>query len=265
MFDAGSDPDEPDFALAVPAAAAAVAMWLREPSADSLTDANSTAYLVYHASCSEHQLAGDYIAWHLSRADGNPRAKAFQLGMNLLPPSVDPRDANTRRGFRNYSATSRATAAMLMALAARTPQEKDAAKARIASRLEGGPLRAPSDFYEVNTYKCALLILGETRYRAEVAALLDSGTFPVRRAITALCAAGDRGGLDWLLWDLRAGTPEIAEIIVGTRLCEVLSVLVPELPAVDEAAGDDLRNWQVRILQDYYRIHREKIRFAPAN
>jgi flagellar biosynthetic protein FliQ len=56
--------------------------------------------------------------------------------------------------------------------------------------------------------------------------------------------------------------PKIAAILIGMEMEEVLAVMVPELPAVDAAAGDDLRNWQVRIMQDYYRIHREKIRFV---
>jgi hypothetical protein len=286
LYETGGDPNSPDFALALPGAAAAVALWLRAPSSTFFMpatseeppapegrldpnaydvprfDANSTAYLIYHATCSEHQLAGDYAAWHLARADERARPRAFELGMNLLPAPPDPKDPASRRGWRNYSAPSRAAAAMLLALAARSPQEKEQARSRLASRLEGGPLGAPADFYEIGSYKCALLGLGESRFRGEVAALLHSGAFPLRRAMTALSAAGDRAGLDWLLWDLRAPAEEIAGLYIGTRLGEVFSVLVPELPAVDEAAGEDLRDWQVRILQDYYRIHRENIRFA---
>jgi hypothetical protein len=283
MYQPPEDANDPDFALAVPSAAAAVALWVREPSASftlnkasptsaeadatdlgTRFDANSTAYLVYLTSCSEHQFPPDYISWHLAHSG---RPEAFDLSMNLLPLPPDPRDPNSKRGFRNYSVNSRETAAMLLALSARTPEQKKAAVARITSRLEGGPLGAPTNFYEIGTYQCALMILGDANFRPNVEALLATGAFPVRRAITALCIAGAsdanaaRSALDWLLWDVRASTDEIADILIGTGLDEVLRVLVPDLPTVDAAAGDDLRNWQVRIMQDYYRIHREKIRF----
>jgi hypothetical protein len=277
-FDAGIDSNSPELALAVPAAAAAVALWRREPSSTFLFsaatesaasgpadftrfDSDSTAYLVYHASCAGHYLAGDYIAWHLAAAGDSSRAIAFQLGMNMLPAPWDPR-GGAARGFHNYSEPSRSCAAMLLALAARTEDEKRLARDRVAARLKGGPLVRPANYHEIGSYKCALLILGEDRFRRDVADLLYSGAFPPRRAITALCIAGERAGLDWLLWDLRASPREIGDIYVGARLGEALRDLVPELPTVDELADEDLREWQARILQDYYRIHRENIRFS---
>jgi len=273
----GADPNDPNAArpTPLPSAAAAVALWLLSPSSSYYLpppagrdpndlfipriDEESTAYLVHTACCSEHRLPSDYIAWHLGRSG---RPEAFELGLTLLPPPLDPRVPAHRQPPRNYNANSRACGAMLLALAARTDEQRNQARSRLRARLTGGFLGVQPAFLDRGTYQCALLILGQQQYRQEVRGLLLSGAFPARRAITALCAAGQRAALDWLLWDPMASTDEVAFLLVNTGAYEVLRELVPELPTIDLAAGPDLRNWQTRIMQDYYIIHREGIRLA---
>lgn len=262
--------------MALPSAAAAVALWLHNPSASFLlpepagADANtewaparfdkkSAAYLVYQTSCSEHRLPADYIAWHLARSG---RPEAFELGLNLLPPSPEANAPKGRRAWHNYSDNSRAAGAMLLALSARTPQQKEQARGRLHARLEGWTVGRGPGFFDRGTYQCALLILGETRFAGDVAGLLQGGAFPPRRALTALCAAGSRAGLDWLLWDPHAAPEETAFLLINTGAWEVLEAITPDLPTVDLCAGEDLLLWEVQIMQDYYRIHREELRFV---
>jgi hypothetical protein len=230
----------------LPSAAAAVALWrMRAQHCDRH---------VRDVSAGDAALAGDYVAWRLSSAR---RGGAFKLGMAMCPPAEALPDE------RVYNDNERAAGAMLLALSAATPIQHQLAVERIASRLTGGPLGGEDSFYVCGAYRCALLALGRTDETSAVRELLRTGEFPIRRAITALCAAGQRDGLDWLLWNPQLDTDAVAAILDRTRLGEVLAELAPDLPPVD-AAAKSIRRWQVGIMRDYYAIHRDELKMGFA-
>ena len=253
----------------LPSAAAAVALWELDPAAtywiressdpeagrliEWRKDPNSSAMYVQQAVQADSTLPGDYAAWWIGRSG---RPEAFALGLAMLPELGAPVP------LRVYSGNARAAGAMLLALAARTRQQIDQARQRIRSRLVGGPLGGESDPYVRGAYQCALLILGETRFRREVHRLLLTEEFPQRRAVTALCAAGNREALDWILADLHGWPQDVPFLLINTAIGEVLEAVSPELPRVDAAADQDTQMWQARILQDYYRIHRRNVRLG---
>jgi len=255
----------------VPSAAAAAALWLMRP-AESMykpppagtqpagvweIDLASAAYYVRQAAGARTTLPGDYLAWHLGRSG---RPEALGLGRQMLPPPPDPNVPLSLQPPREYAENERAAGAMLLALAQHGSRQ-DAARARelIASRLEGGVFGPEDDFFTAGAYRCALLILGRQDQAATVRELLGTKDFPQRRAFTALAAAGKRGATDWLLWNPQIGREDIAFLLIGKGLAEVLAAAAPDLPTVDECAGTDLLHWQVRILQDEYAIRRGRL------
>ena len=243
-------------------AAAAVALWELAPSATYRRivtdagplamvlkiDAQSSAYCVRLAARNNSTLVGDYIAWHIARTG---RKEAFALGLAMLPA----------RGSKLpvYDDEERSAGAMLLALAARTDEQRGQAITRITSRLVGGPAGGEDDDYVAGAYRCALLILGQADAET-VRALLETGEFPHRRATTALLAAGDREVLDNLLWAPRTTPEDIVFLLLHMGVAEVVAKLAPDLPAIDVAAEADTRQWQVNILRDYYAIRRNKIK-----
>jgi len=224
-------------------AAAAAALWrMRAELADQY---------VRNAAARQTALAGDYIAWHLARS--RP-AEAFELALAMCPPLEAPPEA------RVYNDNERSAGAMMLALSADTPLARRRAAERVTSRLVGGPLGGEDSFHVRGAYRCALLVLGRTGEARAVRELLQTGEFPVTRAITALCAAGRRDGLDWLLWNPQLDADAVAAILAQTHLGEVIAALAPDLPAVDSAADEDILRWQVGILRDYYAIHRRDLK-----
>lgn len=247
-------------------AAAAAALWQLAPATTYATreggavklDMLSSAYYVYSAASAEQSGPADYIAWRLAESN-NPLA--FELGLELLPPPVDSNVPLDRQPPRDYSANARAAGAMLLGLAARTPKQRAVAAERIGYRLAGGALGVTPSFYDAGTYRCALLCLGDANQLPEVRQLLRE-EFPARRVLTALVAAGDRTVLDWLLGDLQDRPEDIEFFLIDSGCGEVLAKAVPELPAVDPFAPQEIRLWQVKLMQHYYVIHRETIQFA---
>jgi hypothetical protein len=256
----------PPAARATPlaSAAAAIALWSLRPSASQFktsaqdsgrrcgeVDTQSSAYFVRLAARHESTLPGDLIAWHLARSG---RTEAFQLGLEMLPPPLDPARPPEAQPPRVYSRQERAAGAMLLALSARTEQQIRQAVRRIESRLIGGRHWREQDFYERGAYRCALLILGQRQQARAVRELLEGRTFPQRRALTALLAAGAEDALRWLFWDVQVAPRDVAMLLVDRHLGEVLAAAAPSLPAVDIAASEDLLLWQLRILRDFCAI-----------
>ena len=218
-------------------AAAAVELWL-------LGDPGGELF-VTDAAAAETTLPGDYVAWRLARSG---RDNAFPLGLTMLPPPVDPSLPPDRQPPRVYNAHERAAGAMLLALAARTPEQRTAAERRIRLRLEGGPTGAREEnWFACGALQCALVILSDRTQLPAVRGLLAIPEFPQRRALTALIAADDRPAMRWLLWDRDAD--EIGYLLADRGVGEVLAFYRPDLPAVDFAAGEDLRCWQAAILR----------------
>lgn len=230
----------------LPSAAAAVALWrMRAQLSDRY---------VRDVSAGDTALAGDYVAWRLGLAR---RGGAFKLAMAMCPPPEAPPDEHV------YNDNERAAGAMLLGLSAATPIQHQLAVERVGSCLTGGPVGGEDSFYVRGAYRCALLVLGRTDEASSVGELLRTGEFPIRRAITALCAAGQRDGLDWLLWNPQLDTAAVAATLDQTHLGEVLTELAPDLPPV-AAAGESIRRWQVGIMRDYYAIHRDKLKMGFA-
>lgn len=244
-------------------AAAAVALWRLAPSASDVLpvagkdstsladlpkiDRESSAYYVRAAARNNSTLAGDYIAWHIARSGHN---QAFALGLTMLPAFGAPRPV--------YNDNERSAGAMLLSLAAKTPAQRAEAIKRINSRLTGGPTGGEDNYYVTGAYRCALLILAQVN-REQIRHLLATGEFPQRRAITALLAAGDREVLDDLLWAGQTTPEDIIFLLLHKGIGEVLAELAGDLPRLN-AAEADINHWQVKILRDYYAIHRNDIK-----
>jgi len=229
----------------LPSAAAAVALWLAGTA--------EAEHEVRDAAAGQTTLPGDYAAWHIGRSG---MAGAFELGLTMLPALDAPTE------LRVYNDNERAAGAILLALSAGTPQQRALAAERVLSRLEGGPLGGEDDFYVIGAYHCALLMLGKEDSAPFVRELQGKRAFPRRRVFTAHCAVGDRQGLDWLLWKRRIPRQDIAYLLAVRGLGEVIAVMAPQMPAMDIAGDDDLRLWQVRIMQYYWGIHRRSIRLG---
>jgi len=227
-------------------AVAAVALWQ--------LDAPEASRAIALVSALRQTLPGDYIAWHVGAPGGT---RALELGRTMLPALDAP------QAQKVYNDDQRATGAMLLALAAATPAQRAAAVERIRSRLVGGRLGGEDSFFVRGAYWCALAALGEADALTAARELLTVQEFPRRRVITALCVAGDRAALDWLLWHPRNSHQDISVLLVQLGIGQVLATVAPELPRVDAGVGPAVRRWQAQILQDTYAIRRPSIRLRP--
>ncbi len=227
----------------VASAAAAVAAW-EAGAADRVE-------LIKYATAADVTLPGTYISWNIG-VDSDPAA--FDLGLKMLPPLDAPVET------RVWNDHVRAAGSLLLASSAKNPQQRKQAVERITSRLEGGRYFGGEDNPIVaGTYKSALLILDRRQYLPAVRKLLYEGGFPERTAITALCVAGDKDVLRWMLWNGNIPLPQAAQLIIGKSLNEVLAATAPDLPQVEPVGGEDLRRWQVRIMRNYFALHYDKI------
>lgn len=253
MFAAGGDgpaatrPARP-IGTPVPSAAAAVALWgMKAEVAD---------HFLREATAVDAAMAAEYVAWHVS---SDRPAEAFELGLRMLPPlSADCRQ-------RVYNDNERAAGAMLLALSARTQAQRARAIARIAERLKGARLGGEDRIVIQGGYRCALLMLDPRREDLveAVETQLGIGDFSRRQALTALCLAGRRSGLDWLLLNREMPLQRLVLLYLNAGIGEVLAHTAPQLPRIDVCGRDDLRHWQARLLRDFYAIHRGRIRVGP--
>jgi hypothetical protein len=218
-------------------AAAGVALWLM-PNGDVFErDLRETTR-------HDSTLPGDYVAWHLGSRGSE---LDFELAMRMLPPVGSGTDPDGPRPV--YNVNERSAGAMLMALAARSPERRTAAIQRIENRLAGGAFGPEQDFFAVGSYRCALLILGQGGQRDAVVKLRRLGEFPQRRCITALLWAGHRETLDWLLWDPRIDDAALGVLLIDHGVGDVLRACAGHLPAVDPAARGELLWWQLRAMR----------------
>jgi len=237
-------PDEPNVLHYTPvaSAAAAVALWR--------LGGEDAASALHYAASSRYTLPGDYIAWHVSQTDP---AAGTELGVDMLPALDAPHE------LRVYNDNVRSAGAMMLALSARTDEQRLAAAERIRSRLIGGEYGG-EDVRQVRwSYMCALAITGDDTYRRELSALLSVTEFPRRRLLTGLLLAGDREAMDWLLWHPQFSDASVVELLLDRRIGEVLAAVAPDLPRVERAAPQQVRLWQARILRETYAIRRAKI------
>ena len=227
----------------LPSAAAAVALWkLGAKAAEEFIKVPAWDHV---------SLAGDYVAWNVGITGSD---WAFELGLSLLPASDAP------PALHVYSDDARSTGAMLLAIAATTPQRRKEATDRILSRLEAGRRGKEDSFYVRGAYQCALAILGDTSATTQALRLLETGQFSQRRAITALTLADDFRGLDWLLWNRQVDREDMLFLLVDEQLGEVIARCLPQLPTISPAASTDLANWQLLRLRHAYEILRPSLK-----
>lgn len=257
------------FGTPVESAAAAVALWLLGAELSEWhvgvlasekqrpADANDSLAALRSASGSELHVPGDYMWWHLGVAGGE---RALELAGKFLPPYGA--DANQRE----YNDSTRSTGALLMAAAARTPAQRQAARERIRGRLEGGPRGGEDNFHVRGAYLCALAMLGDANAAGQVRGLLEAGQIPPRRAVAALLTAGDKAALDWVLWNPQVGPDDMLYLLLDEMLMDVVSGCCPSLPAVEIAGDRSTRLWQLKLLRTTYAVKRStlKVGRAPA-
>jgi HEAT repeat protein len=244
-------------------AAAATAFWLLNPAsapdiqlkktvsgsgAVEFTGRRANGARVAMDAASTTILAGDYIAWHVARSG---RAEAFQLGLHMLPPT------NAPAVRRIYNENLRGAGATLLALAARTDEQRQIAVQRITERLKPGKTHSGEDDPVLaGRFRCALLILGLKDQLQTVRNQRNDSGHAVPAAFTALLFAGDTETLDYLLNNTHIPPRDIAAYMIYDGLDRVLSLCAPELPAVDTSPDAKIQLWQARIVRDYYVLHR---------
>lgn len=238
-------PGELDTVLYTPIASASAAVAVWRLGGERVEDC------LRASASSPDTLAGDYIAWHIAR---EAPADGMALGMTMLPELAATFES------RVYNDNIRSAGAMMLALAARTDQQRSAAIERIRSRLIGGKYGGEDVRHVRWSYMCALAIAGDDTYRPQLAALLSVSEFSSRRLLTALLVRGDRQGMDWLLWHSQFSDGDVLTLLVDSRIGEVLAATAPELPTIERASWQDIRLWQMRILRDTYAIRHATIR-----
>jgi hypothetical protein len=194
--------------------------------------------------------AVDYLTWHLGLGGG---PGVGELAFRMLPPCGAPVEQKV------FNEDERAAGAMLMAFSARTPQEKSAAAERITERLIGGRGGGEYEPRVVDACHCALLILGQKEMLPKVRHKFEM--LPQRRELAALLVAGDVWALDHMLWG-HLRDDDIDFILADEGAWEVLAAAAPDLPRIDAAAGPAVRRWQLRIMQCYYGLNRQKIHWG---
>jgi hypothetical protein len=233
----------------LPSAAAAVALW--ECQANQDKEFITIPSFIMIPAGDDVSLSGDYVAWNVGISGSKG---AFELGLWLLPAANAPPELHV------YSDDARSTGAMLLAIAAATPDRRKQAAERILSRLDAGPRGKEDSFYVRGAYRCALAILDNPGAADQALLLLQTGQFSQRRAITALTLAGDLRGLDWLLWNRQVDREDMLLLLVDEQLGEVIARCLPQLPAVSPAAGSDLGDWQLMRLRRAYEILRPTLK-----
>lgn len=229
----------------LPSAAAAVALWKLNKDPEDKA--------VRGLSRSDTLVPGDYVSWYLSLAEPD---RAFDLGMRMLPPPLERGVPQEDQPPRVYNANERCCGAMLLALSARSPQQKADAIARIQLRMDKTLITTS---VERGTLNCALLILNSPQgSRQQAFGSLMSGVFPEKRAMTALLAVGDKESLDWLLLS-DISHKDSHHLLIAYEVEVLLKAAVPELPEIDVAAEDNLAMWQLKILRHAYAIKRNSL------
>lgn len=239
----------------LPSAAAAAALWRLSPA--------DGADYVKRAAAGPSALPGDWLAWNIAAAGGTG---AFSLGLEMLPGQPATSPAMTTQPVDMYNKNLRTTGAMLLALAAGSDEQSAMAAGRIEHYLA-----RETGLFQAGAYKCALLVLGRGEYRPAVRELLATRQFSRRLALTALLAVGDKSGFDWLLAPAGPAGPaglsdsDLAELLTGEALAEVLAACAPDLPVPSAwvgQAGGDLLDWRMRILRYTYAVRRDEMRLG---
>ncbi len=227
-------------------AGAVLALWRLE--------APMREFYVGHATTTTFTVPGDFLAWHIGRE--TPEA-GLAVGYLMLPPLGAP------VGERIYNENERAAGAMMLALSARTEEDTQQVIARITERLYGTTMGGEDNYRVRCIYKCALQLAGDMQYDEELRNMLTILELPQRPLLTALLGTGDQSALDWMLWNRQFSDTDVFQLLLGQRLYDVLEVVTPTLPALDRAAPNTVRLFQVQVLRDSYVIQRNSIEMMP--
>ncbi len=256
--------DEGEVTLTTPmgSAAAAVALWLLEPTTTEfdlpagttqpdepileLSVEPNSAFYLREALLDEGAAAGDYVAWRIGLSG---RSESAELDAMLLPPRGSER--------REYNPSVRATGALILALSASGEAQRRTVRERLAMSRPGEAFVARAG------RQCGLLIAGDRSVLPAVRELLDYPEYPAPRALLALLAAGDRQTLDWLLWDTHwrvQSTPaELADLLVAEGFDDVFWRVAPQLPRPPAEAGQAAQRWVVRWMQCVWGVRRNDL------
>ena len=209
------------------AAAAALALWQVEPGAGERA--------IVQAAQAEGTLGGDWLAWHVA---GSDPAAGERIARALLEVP--------------YDNNAKAAGAMMLALAVRRPDRAADAMALLRERFGPDEAPKPSDGMLLESYRCALHLLGESRHVRRLNKLLAGGGFPQRRLLTALLLTGDRAGTDWLLANGQYGPSTVSYLLGNKTIGEVLHAARGDLPRFEPLASPRVRLWLAEIIQDAY-------------
>ncbi len=244
-------------------AAAAVACWLVEPTngeflvsrkearpgdaSSGLVEAEvrkTSMFYLRQALAVDQALPGDYAVWNIALAKPS---QAFALGEVFLPANKPGQKG------REYNPQVRCAGAGLLAISARSSEQKTLARERISRRL------TRLDFFERGARLCAMLMLGQREYLQDVRELLAMDEFPARRVMTALLVAGDKSALDRTLWNVNFPLARLRELLVAQCTNQVFARTAPLLPKPSASASVDTQLWQMRLMRQAYSIGRAKM------
>ncbi len=240
------------------ALAAAMALWIIEPATteflpDDLAGSQDAAEIEGHKTSvfylrevlsEKRAMPRAYAAWNIV---SQHREKAYNLGCTFLPGAAE---AN-----REYSKLVRSTGVMLLALSARTAEQKTEAIKRVSRRIKR---MAPADREAV---QCALLILGQDELLPTVRRMFNTWGSPREKVIIALLRVRDKTVFDLMLWNDNYLLSDLAYLLDYMNLKEILAQTVPDLPTISKVVSGYTQAWQLQVMRLSYGINRDKINF----
>lgn len=245
----------------LPSAAAAVALWLDEPSTREFRSAESapasapeanfvemtvqptTTFTLREAIAMNDSAPADYIAWAIGTSG---LTEALGLARTFLPAAGEDLPPE-------YNPQVRAAGAMILALAARGTDQQPAAVQRILDR------RKRESHPAWGTMTCAALMAGDDSAREPVRQLFWLTGFPTGRAVRALLIAGDGWVLDRMLLNVNWPEQDIIDLVLLEGLGGVMTRVAPALPKPSAAATGETRLWQVSLMRHTWAIRRDAI------
>jgi len=264
-----TEPAEPEgrvLTTPIASAAAAAAIWLLNPTSDTsvqLKQVTSDSGAITFAgrgtagarivmdAAEASVVISDYIAWTLAHSG---RPEAFEMGLRMLPAGSAPLDEHV------YNENVRGAGATLLALAAKTDEQKQIAAQRIRERLEPADNHSGEDDPVLaGRYRCALLILGDRNLLDKIRDQRNNGGHAVPAAFGALMLAGDIEAFDYLLYNTHIPAQDVASYMIYDGLDRVLAACAGSLPTIEISAPPKIQLWHANIVRDYYVIHRDTI------
>jgi hypothetical protein len=251
----------PPITTPLPSAAAAVALWLDEPTTREFLTATSapsdepganytelsvqptTTFYLRETIALGETAPADYVAWAIGTS-GRPEVDA--LGRSFLP-------ADDEGLPPEYNPQVRSAGAMILALSARGTAQQAAVLQRILD------CRSRENHPAWGSMTCAALVAGDDRVRESVRQLFWLPDFSTGRAVRALLIAGDGWVLDQMLLNVNWPDEEIIDLILLQGLDGMMARVAPALPSPSAAASTETRLWQVSLMRHTWAVRRDAI------